>query len=56
MANEPDPDRHHIFEDFGIAQEFYDAMLHDLSIGEDIRAELRGPRQSHGVWLLDKVI
>ena len=53
---EPDPSLHHIFENFAVAQAFYDASMMDLSMQEDERAALTPPRQAHGgVWIIDRI-
>lgn len=56
MNDEPDPDRHHIFDDYETAQEFYEALLEDMSLTDDQRERLEPPRQSHhDTWIIDKV-
>ena len=54
---EPDYDLHHIFADFETAQQFYVALLQDISLSDEQREQLQPPRQAHlGTWVLDKVI
>lgn len=56
MTDEPDPDRQHIFDDLVTAQEFYDALVLDLSLTDDQRSLIKPPRQSHrNTWVMDKV-
>lgn len=53
---EPDPALHHIFTTFDAAQTFYDLLLVDESITEDVRGAMKPPRQAIGnLWILDKV-
>jgi hypothetical protein len=54
---EPDASKHHIFTDFQTAQNFYDAIMQDISIPIEVRERLKTPRQSHGgVWIVDRVV
>jgi hypothetical protein len=56
MAEEPNPELHHIYKDYVIAKEFYDKLLYDESISEEVREEIKSPRQGlNGTWLIDKV-
>jgi hypothetical protein len=56
MSDEPDPDLHHIFDDIETAQAFFTALMEDMSLTDEQREMIKGPRQAHGnTWIIDKV-
>jgi len=57
MSVEPDGHEHHIFGDFETAQQFYEALVQDMSLTDEQREQLQPPRQAHfDTWVLDKVL
>lgn len=56
MSDEPDPELHHIFDDFETAQNFYTALIQDMSLTDEQREATKAPRQALGdTWVIDKV-
>lgn len=47
---EPDINKHHMFETYAEAYEFW------VNLSEDLRDKIDPPRQSHNCWIVDKEI
>jgi hypothetical protein len=53
---EPDPSKHHIFEKFSDAMDFYNTTQRDMSLTDEEKDSIKPPRQAiNNFWIIDRI-